>query len=95
MNNIKIDISSIFPIIINIIKNNFVLFIRFAKLISLTPYNEEFVVFVNVSIDSLKELSKFMSSKISMLDKIKILIKKEIKTKKDKFIVWLSIFLSE
>ena len=43
------------------------------------PYNEEFVVFVNVSIDSLKELSKLMLSKTSMLDKIKILTKKEIK----------------
>ena len=87
MNKIKIDINSIFPIIINIIKNNFVLFKRFAKLISLTPYSEEFVVFVNVSIDNLKELSKFMSSKTSMLDKIKILIKKDIKIKKDKFII--------
>ena len=76
MNIKKIDINSIFPIIINIIKNNFVLFKRFAKLISLTPYNEEFVVFVNVSIDSLKELSKFMSSKTIMLDKIKIPLKK-------------------
>ena len=71
MNKIKIDINSIFPIIINIIKNNFVLFKRLAKLMSLTPYNEEFVVFVNVSIDSLKELSKLMLSKTSMLDKIK------------------------
>ena len=87
MNKIKIDINSIFPIIINIIKNNFVLFKRFAKLISPTPYNEEFVVFVNVSIDSLKELSKFMSSKTSILDKIKILIKKDIKIKNDKFII--------
>ena len=81
------DINSIFPIIINIIKNNFVLFIRFAKLILLAPYNEEFVVFVIVSIDSLKELSKFMLSKTSMLDKIKILTKKDIKIKKDKFII--------
>ena len=87
MNKIKIDINSIFPIIINIIKNNFVLFKRFAKLISLTPYSEEFVVFVNVSIDSLKELSKFMLSKTSILDKIKILIKKDIKIKNDKFII--------
>jgi len=87
LNNIKIDISSIFPIIINIIKNNFVLFKRFAKLILLTPYNEEFVVFVNVSIDSLKELSKFISSKTSILDKIKTLIKKDIKIKNDKFII--------
>ena len=51
------------------------------------PYNEEFVVFVNVSIDSLKELSKFISSKTSILDKIKTLIKKDIKIKKDKFII--------
>tara|TARA_B100000927_G_scaffold223997_1_gene183815 strand:+ start:183 stop:446 length:264 start_codon:yes stop_codon:yes gene_type:complete len=87
LNKIKIDINSIFPIIINIIKNNFVLFKRFAKLILLTPYNEEFVVFVNVSIDSLKELSKFMLSKTSILDKIKILIKKDIKIKNDKFII--------
>ena len=50
------------------------------------PYNEEFVVFVNVSIDSLKELSKLMLSKTRMLDKIKILIKKDIKIKKDSFI---------
>ena len=87
MNKIRIDINSIFPIIINIIKNNFVLFNRLVKLISLTPYNDELVVFVSVSIESLKEFSKFILSKTRMLDKIKILIKKEIKTKKDKFIV--------
>ena len=87
MNNIRIDINSIFPIIINIIKNNFVLFNRLVKFISLTPYNDEFVVFVSVSIESLKEFSKFILSKTRMLDKIKILIKKKIKTKKDKFIV--------
>ena len=87
MNNINRDINSIFPIIINIIKNNFVLVKRLEKLISLTPYNEELVVFVSVRIDSLKELSKLILSKIKMLDKIKIPIKKDINIKKDKFIV--------
>ena len=81
------DINSIFPIIINIIKNNFVPFKRLPKLMLLTPYNDEFVVFVSVSIDNLKELSKFMLSKTSILDKIKILIKKDIKIINDKFIV--------
>ena len=81
------DINSIFPIIINIIKNNFVLVKRLEKLISLTPYNEELVVFVSVRIDSLNEFSKLILSKINMLDKIKIPIKKDINIKKDKFIV--------
>ena len=58
MININTDINSIFPIIINIIKNNFVLVKRLEKLISLTPYNEELVVFVSVRIDSLNEFSK-------------------------------------
>ena len=87
MNNINRDINSIFPIIINIIKNNFVLVKRLEKLISLTPYKEELVVFVSVRIDSLKELSKLILSKINMLDKIKIPMKKDINIKKDKFIV--------
>ena len=87
MNNIRIDINSIFPIIINIIKNNFVLVKRLEKLISLTPYNEELVVFVSVRIDSLNEFSKLILSKINMLDKIKIPMKKDINIKKDKFIV--------
>ena len=87
MNNINRDINSIFPIIINIIKNNFVLVKRLEKLISLTPYNEELVVFVSVRIDSLKEFSKLILSKINMLDKIKIPMKKDINIKKDKFIV--------
>tara|TARA_Y100000816_G_C25686583_1_gene363372 strand:- start:151 stop:414 length:264 start_codon:yes stop_codon:yes gene_type:complete len=85
--NINTDINSIFPIIINIIKNNFVLVKRLEKLISLTPYNEELVVFVSVSIDSLNEFSKLILSKINMLDKIKIPMKKDINIKKDKFIV--------
>tara|TARA_B100001057_G_scaffold390651_1_gene398646 strand:- start:67 stop:330 length:264 start_codon:yes stop_codon:yes gene_type:complete len=87
LNNINTDINSIFPIIINIIKNNFVLVKRLEKLISLTPYNEELVVFVSVRIDSLNEFSKLILSKINMLDKIKIPIKKDINIKKDKFII--------
>ena len=87
MININTDINSIFPIIINIIKNNFVLVKRLEKLISLTPYNEELVVFVSARIDSLNEFSKLILSKINMLDKIKIPMKKDINIKKDKFIV--------
>ena len=60
-----------------------------------TPYNDELVVFVSVSIDNLKEFSKFTLSKTSILDKMKTLIKKEIKIKKDKLTSWLSIFFSE
>tara|TARA_B100001057_G_scaffold467549_1_gene525808 strand:- start:66 stop:329 length:264 start_codon:yes stop_codon:yes gene_type:complete len=87
LNKIKIDINSIFPIIINIIKNNLVLSKRLVKLILSNPYNEELVVLVSVSIDSLKEFSKLMLSKTKILDNIKILIKKDIKIKKDKFII--------
>ena len=87
MNKIRIDINSILPIIINIIKNNFVLLKRLAKLILLTPYKDELVVFVNVSTDNLKEFSKFILSRTSMLERTKILIKKEIKIKNDRFII--------
>ena len=59
------------------------------------PYNDEFVVFVSVSIDSLNEFSKLILSKTKTLDNINILIKNEIKIKKDKLIIWLSIFFSE
>ena len=60
-----------------------------------TPYNDELVVFVSVSIDNLKEFSKFMLSRTNILDRKKILIKKEIKIKNDKLTNWLSIFFSE
>ena len=45
--------------------------------------------------DNLNEFSKFMLSKTSILDKIKIPIKKDINIRKDKLTVWLSIFFSE
>tara|TARA_B100000963_G_C22439941_1_gene586104 strand:- start:43 stop:582 length:540 start_codon:yes stop_codon:yes gene_type:complete len=92
---IKIDISSIFPIIINIIKNNFVLSKRLAKLMLDSPYNEEFVVLVSVSIANLKEFSKLILSKTKTLERIKTLIKKVIKIKNERFIILLSIFFSE
>ena len=52
-------------------------------------------MFVKVRRDSLNELSKLTLSKSKMPDKINKLIKKDIKTKKDNFILSLSIFLSE
>ena len=87
MNNTKIDINSIFPIIINIIKNIFVLSKKLVKLILSNPYNVELVVLVSVSMDNLNEFSKFILSRTKTLDKIKTLIKKDIKIKKDKFII--------
>ena len=42
-------------------------------------------MFVIVKIESLKEFSKFNPPAARMLDKIKILIKKQIKIKKDEF----------
>ena len=75
MNNIKIDINSIFPIIINIIKINFVELNKFLKSISVIPYNDELTVLVNVNIDNLNEFSKLILSNIKKLDKINTLIK--------------------
>ena len=87
MNNIKIDINSIFPIIINIIIVSFVLFKSPGKFILFNPYNEELVVLVKVNIDNLNEFSKLILSNTNILDKIKILMKKDIKIKKEIFIV--------
>ena len=78
----KNDISSIFPIIINIIKLNLEVVSKLAKLIPLTPYISALVVFVIVSIESLKDFSKSILSIIKILDSIKRLIKKDIKIKK-------------
>ena len=79
----KIDINSIFPIIIKIIKlifddNNKLLNSNFPK-----PYISEFTVLVKVKIDNLKDLSKPISSKTKKLDKINKLMKKDINIKKD------------
>ena len=79
----KIDISSIFPIIINKIKLIFEDVNRFAKFIFCKLYISELTVFVNARIDSLKDLSKPISSKTNKLDKMNRLKKKEINIKKD------------
>ena len=89
------DINSIFPIIIKIIKQILVELKKLIKFIFDKPYNEELVVLVIVKIDILNEFSKLILSKTNMLERIKRLIKKDIKTKKDNFIFSLSIFLSE
>ena len=83
MINIKIDINSILPIIINNIKRILVELKKLLKSISDNPYNDEFVVFVKVKIDSLKEFSKFIWSKTKKLERTKTLRKKEIKIKND------------
>tara|TARA_Y100001970_G_C13573708_1_gene527421 strand:+ start:53 stop:316 length:264 start_codon:yes stop_codon:yes gene_type:complete len=85
LSNIKIDINSIFPIIINIINESFVDPKRLLKLISDKPYKEELVVFVKVRMDNLNEFSKLMLSKTKRLERINTLIKKEINIRKDKF----------
>ena len=81
------DINSIFPIIIKIIKKILVELKKLIKFIFDKPYNEELVVLVIVKIDILKEFSKLILSKTNMLERIKRLIKKDIKIKKDKFIL--------
>ena len=81
------DINSIFPIIIKIIKQILVELKKLIKFIFDKPYNEELVVLVIVKIDILKEFSKLILSKTNILERIKRLIKKDIKTKKDRFIL--------
>ena len=79
----KIDISSIFPIIIKIIKLNFEDVSKFAKFISWIPNIAEVLVLVIVRIDILNEFSKLILSNIKIPDKINKLIKNEIKIKKE------------
>ena len=90
----KIDISSIFPIIIKIIKLNLDVVSKLAKFISSIPNIDEVAVFVIVSIESLKDFSKFTLSAIRIPDKINKLIKKDIKIKKDILIFSSVIFFS-
>ena len=88
------DINSILPITINIIINIFDDVNKLKKSISFRPNKLEFTVFVIVSIESLKELSKLSPLVVRMLDKIKILIKKQIKIKKEEFRFSLLILFS-
>ena len=102
MSNINIDINSIFPLIINIIKNNFELSKRLVKLISANPYSVEFVVLVSVSIDNLNEFSKFiplrLKREVSMkIDKINIKIVKKyllISLKSKLILVNINLFIN-
>ena len=89
------DISSIFPIIINKIKLIFEDVNRSAKFKFCILNISEFTVFVKVNIDNLNDFSKPMLSTTNRLDKIKRLKKKEINIKKDTFTWSSDIFLSE
>ena len=91
----KTDISSIFPIIINKIKLIFEDVNRLEKFKLCILNISELVVFVKVSIDSLKDFSKPILSTTRKLDKIKRLKKKDINIKKDIFTLSSDIFLSE
>ena len=66
----KIDISSIFPIIINKIKLIFEDVNRLAKFKFCILNISEFTVFVKVNIDSLNDFSNPISSTTKRLDKI-------------------------
>ena len=90
----KRDNNSIFPITINKIKKNLDDVNKLEKSISSKPYKLEFTVFVMVRMDNLKEFSKLIPSADNALDNKKILIKKQIKIKKDEFIFSLLILCS-
>ena len=91
----KIDINSIFPIIIKIIKLNLEVVNKLAKFISSIPNIADVVVFVIVRIDNLNDFSKSILSTIKIPERINKLIKKEIKIKKEIFIFSSVIFFSE
>ena len=88
------DISSILPITINIIMNILDDVNKLKKSILSDPNKLEFTVFVIVNIESLKELSKLSPPAVRMLDKINILIKKQMKIKKEEFKFSLLILCS-
>ena len=90
----KNDNSSIFPITINKIKKNLDDVNKLEKSTSSKPYKLEVAVFVIVKIDNLKEFSKLIPPADNALDNKKILIKKQIKIRKDKFMFSLLILCS-
>jgi len=90
----KRDNNSIFPITINKIINIFDVVNKLEKSISFRPNKLEFTVLVIVNIESLKELSKLSPPVVRMLDNINILIKKQIKMKKEEFKFSLLILCS-
>ena len=90
----KKDNNSIFPITINKIKNILDDVNKLKKSMLFKPNKLELTVFVIVSIESLKELSKLSPPAVKTLDKIKILIKKQIKIKKEELKFSLLILCS-
>ena len=90
----KRDISSIFPITINKIIKILDDVNKLKKSISFKPNKLEFTVLVMVSMESLKDFSKLRPLTVNILDKIKILIKKLIKIKKEEFKFSLLILCS-
>ena len=91
----KIDINSILPIIIKVIKTNLEDVSNFEKEKLCKLNISEFTVFVNVSMDNLNDLSKPISSITRRLDKINKLKKKEIKIKNEILILSSLILFSE
>ena len=91
----KNDISSIFPIIINIIKLIFDDVNKLAKSKLCKLYISELTVLVSVSMDNLKELSNPILSNTKKLDKINKLKKNDIKTKNEILIFSSVILFSE
>ena len=88
----KIDINSIFPIIIKIIKLIFDVVNKLAKFKFSILNNSELTVLVKVRIDNLKDFSKPILSNTKKLDKINRLKKKEIKIRKEIFTLSSVIF---
>ena len=91
----KTDINSIFRIIIKIIKLNFEVVNKLAKLTCPISCIEEIVVLVIVKIDNLNDFSKSILSNANIPERINKLIKNDIKIKKEIFITSSVIFLSE
>ena len=90
----KNDNSSIFPRTIKKIKKSLDDVNKLEKSISSNPYKLEFTVFVIVRMDNLKEFSKLIPPADNMLESKKILMKKQIKIRKDKLIFSLLILCS-
>ena len=90
----KKDISSIFPITINKIKKIFDDVNKLKKSTLSKPNKLELTVFVIVRIESLKDVSKLRPPAVKILDKIKILIKKQMNIKKEEFKFSLLILCS-
>ena len=91
----KIDINSIFPIIIKIIKLILDVVSKLAKFKISISNNSELTVLVKVRIESLKDFSKLILSKTKKLDKINRLKKNEMKIRKEIFTLSSVIFFSE